>query len=222
MGELRAIAPDGILSDWYQSATGFRRSCKSGSSCCERREAVSDAEEEEAASLPPHCLRAARTALSNAQAPAQVALVRERAGGTGNKGLTPNQQDWSVVFRTSASPFRQARALSFRKLPPVDPSRMRCTTTTESRSVGREYLNVRSTRRPVLTEEQVYRLWGCAIKDDDKLIDLILERVYEEMATFDPERADGVMQLIIDRDEVAEPTFRALLLDIKQRNATGI
>lgn len=74
----------------------------------------------------------------------------------------------------------------------------------------------------MLTEEQVYRLWGCAIKDDDKLIDLILERVYEEMATFDPERADVVMQLIIDRDEVAEPTFRALLLDIKQRNATGI
>jgi hypothetical protein len=32
---------------------------KSGSSCCERREAVSDAEEEEAASLPPHGLRAA-------------------------------------------------------------------------------------------------------------------------------------------------------------------
>jgi hypothetical protein len=90
--------------------------------------------------------------------------------------------------------------------------------------MGREYLNaiLRSTRRPVLTEKQVYRLWRCAIKDDDRLIDLVLERMYEEMAAFDPARADAAMQLIIDRDEVAEPTFRALLLDIKQHNATGI
>jgi hypothetical protein len=89
--------------------------------------------------------------------------------------------------------------------------------------MGREYLNaiLRSTRRSVLTGKQVYRLWRCAIKDDDRLIDLIVERMYEEMSAFDPARTDAAMQLIIDRDEVAEPTFRALLLDVKQHNLTG-
>ena len=67
----------------------------------------------------------------------------------------------------------------------------------------------------MLTEGQVYRLWRCAIKGDDKLVDLALERIYDEMISFDPECTSTVMQLIINRDEVAEPTFRALLMDIK-------
>jgi hypothetical protein len=74
---------------------------------------------------------------------------------------------------------------------------------------------IKSIQRCPLTEEQVYRLWRCAIKDDDKLIDKVIEKVYDEMIAFDPERADSVMQLIIDRDEVAGPTFRILLQDIK-------
>ncbi len=83
--------------------------------------------------------------------------------------------------------------------------------------MGPEYLNaiLKSIRRCPLTEEQVYRLWRCAIKDDEKLLDTLLEKVYDDMIAFDTERADTVMQLIIDRDEVAGLTFRTLLRDIK-------
>ncbi len=65
-----------------------------------------------------------------------------------------------------------------------------------------------------LTKEQVFRLWKCAVKDDDKLLDAVIEKLYEEMIAFDLARAEFVMQLIIDRDEAAAPTFRALLLEI--------
>jgi hypothetical protein len=70
-------------------------------------------------------------------------------------------------------------------------------------------------RQCPLTEEQVFHLWRCAIKDDDNLIDTVIEKVYDEMIAFDPERAVSVMQLIIERDEVAGPTFRTLLQDIE-------
>ena len=65
-----------------------------------------------------------------------------------------------------------------------------------------------------LTKDQVFRLWKCAVKDDDKLIDAVIEKLCEEMVAFDPARAETVMQLIIDRDEAAAPTFRGLLQDI--------
>jgi hypothetical protein len=83
--------------------------------------------------------------------------------------------------------------------------------------LGQEYLTaiLKSIRQCPLTEEQVFRLWRCAIKDDDTLIDTVIEKVYDEMIVFDPQRADTVMQLIIDRDEIAGPAFRTLLQDIK-------
>ena len=77
-------------------------------------------------------------------------------------------------------------------------------------------LNVmlQSVRECRLTKNQVFRLWKCAIKDDDKLVDAVIEKLYEEIIAFDLARAEIVMQLIIDRDEAAVPTFRALLQDI--------
>ena len=77
-------------------------------------------------------------------------------------------------------------------------------------------LNVilQSARECRLTKDQVFRLWKCAVKDDDKLIDAVIEKLYEEMVAFDLARAETVMQLIIDRDEAAAPTFRGLLQDI--------
>ena len=74
---------------------------------------------------------------------------------------------------------------------------------------------LKSVRQCPLTEEQVFRLWRCAIKDDDNLIDTVIEKLYDKMVAFDPERADTVMQLIIERDEVAGPSFRTLLQDIE-------
>jgi hypothetical protein len=74
-------------------------------------------------------------------------------------------------------------------------------------------LNVmlQSVRECRLTKNQVFRLWKCAVKDDDKLVDAVIEKFYEEMIAFDLARAETVMQLIIDRDEAAVPTFRDLL-----------
>ena len=77
-------------------------------------------------------------------------------------------------------------------------------------------LNVmlQSVRECRLTKNQVFRLWKCAVKDDDKLVDAVIEKLYEEMIAFDLARAETVMQLIIDRDEAAVPTFRGMLQDI--------
>ena len=77
-------------------------------------------------------------------------------------------------------------------------------------------LNVilQSARECRLTKDQVFRLWKCAVKDDDKLIDAVIEKLYEEMVAFDLARAETVMQLIIDRDEAAAPNFRGLLQEL--------
>ena len=72
-------------------------------------------------------------------------------------------------------------------------------------------LNVRRFR---LTKEQVFRLWKCAVKDNDKLMDAAIEKLYEEMIAFDPARAEFVVQLTINRDDTAELTFRGMLRDM--------
>ena len=66
-----------------------------------------------------------------------------------------------------------------------------------------------------LTNEHVYRLWKCAIKDDDSLADALIQKIYDTMIAFDPKRAETVVGLIVDRREVAEPAFQDLLRDIK-------
>ena len=68
-----------------------------------------------------------------------------------------------------------------------------------------------------LTKEQVYRLWKCAIKDDDSLADALIQKIYDTMIAFDPKRAEIVIRLIVDRHEAAEPTFHRLLRDITMR-----
>jgi hypothetical protein len=66
-----------------------------------------------------------------------------------------------------------------------------------------------------LTKEQVYRLLKCAIKDDDRLVDALIQKIYDTMIAFDPKRAEIVIGLIVDRHEAAEPTFHDFLRDIK-------
>ena len=66
-----------------------------------------------------------------------------------------------------------------------------------------------------LTKKQVYRLWKCAIKDDDRLADALIQKIYDGMIAFDPKRAETVIRLIVDRHEAAEPAFQDLLRDIK-------
>ena len=49
---------------------------------------------------------------------------------------------------------------------------------------------LRNVRRFQLTREQVFGLWKCAVKDDDKLVDAAVEKLYEEMVAFNQARAE--------------------------------
>src|SRR5215831_12069392 len=70
--------------------------------------------------------------------------------------------------------------------------------------------------RSPLTEEQVFRLLRCAIKDDDELVDQIIDQVYENIVAFDYKRAESVIELIVRRSVTAKWAFRALLKDMRQ------
>jgi hypothetical protein len=70
-------------------------------------------------------------------------------------------------------------------------------------------------RQTSLTKEQVFRLWKCASKDDDKLIDEMIQQIYEHIIAFDYQRAECVIELIIGRNASAIRAFRALLRDLR-------
>ena len=66
----------------------------------------------------------------------------------------------------------------------------------------------------VWMESQIFRLFKCALKDDDTLVDAIVERLYRKMKELDLERAEDTIELIVDRDVAAGSRFRALLNDL--------
>jgi hypothetical protein len=65
-----------------------------------------------------------------------------------------------------------------------------------------------------LNEFHVARLFKCAVKDDDTLVDTIVEKLYGTMKDFDAGRAKQAVELIVDRDTTAASKFRALLDDL--------
>ncbi len=65
-----------------------------------------------------------------------------------------------------------------------------------------------------LEESQIFRLFKCAVKDDDALVDEIVERLYRNMKEFDQERAEDTVELIVDRDAAAGSRLRALLNEL--------
>jgi hypothetical protein len=65
-----------------------------------------------------------------------------------------------------------------------------------------------------LDESQIFRLFKCAVKDDDILVDAIVERLYRKIYELDRERAEDTVELIVDRDAAAESRFIALLNDL--------
>jgi hypothetical protein len=73
--------------------------------------------------------------------------------------------------------------------------------------------------RPALTQEQVFRLLRCAIKDDEELVDKIIEQVYENIVAFDYKRAECVIELIVRRSVTARWAFRSLLKDMRAAGA---
>jgi hypothetical protein len=76
--------------------------------------------------------------------------------------------------------------------------------------------------RPTLTKKQVFRLWRCAIKDDDKLVDEIIEQLYENIIAFDYKRAECMIELIVDRGVAARWAFRSLLKDMCTVSASAV
>jgi len=69
--------------------------------------------------------------------------------------------------------------------------------------------------RSALTQEQVFRLLRCAIKDDEELVDEIIEQMYENIVAFDYKRAECVIELIVRRSVTARWAFRSLLKDMR-------
>jgi hypothetical protein len=74
-------------------------------------------------------------------------------------------------------------------------------------------------RQCSLTKEQVFRLWKCAIKDDDKLVDEMIQQIYEHIIAFDYQRAECVIELVVRRHASAICAFRALLRDMRSVGA---
>jgi hypothetical protein len=65
-----------------------------------------------------------------------------------------------------------------------------------------------------LNELQISRLFQCAVKDDETLIEAIVERLHRKMKEFDARRADHTVGLIVDRDATAGEKLRALLDEV--------
>jgi hypothetical protein len=74
-------------------------------------------------------------------------------------------------------------------------------------------------RNTGLNERQAFCLFSAAIKDDEALIDEIVKSLYVEMKSFDRDRADDTIEIVVDRDPSAAARFRVLLKDMRTRRA---
>lgn len=78
---------------------------------------------------------------------------------------------------------------------------------------------VHHSRNIALSEEQIFRLWCAAIKDDDKQVDEVIRRVYRDMIKHDRERSEEVEYLTITRDARAQRALGELLNDFPVSSA---
>jgi hypothetical protein len=70
-----------------------------------------------------------------------------------------------------------------------------------------------------LSEEQIFRLWCAAIKDDENQVDDIIRHVYRDMTKYNRERFEEILYLTITRDVGAERALAELLKDIAASGA---
>jgi hypothetical protein len=70
--------------------------------------------------------------------------------------------------------------------------------------------------RTSLTKDQVFRLWRAAIKDDDRFVDAVIQKVHDDMIAFDSERAEIVIDLMVRRHMIAGDEFRVLLSEMHE------
>ena len=65
-----------------------------------------------------------------------------------------------------------------------------------------------------LSEEQIFRLWSAAIKDDDKQLDEVIRRVYRDLFAYDRDRFEEVIYLTITRDASAGSALAEILNEV--------
>ena len=65
-----------------------------------------------------------------------------------------------------------------------------------------------------LSEEQIFRLWRAAVKDDDTQLDEVIRRVHRDMIERHRDRFEEVMYLAITRDVSAGAALAELLNDM--------
>lgn len=70
-------------------------------------------------------------------------------------------------------------------------------------------------RHPGLPTEELFKLFRAAIKDDGDTGDLVIQSAYEDMASYDHERARGAMELVVRRDPLAWSALYALLAEAR-------
>jgi len=79
-------------------------------------------------------------------------------------------------------------------------------------------------RHPGLPMEQLFKLFRAAIKDDDDTGDPVIQSTYEDIVSYDHERARGVMELVVRRDPLAWSALYGLLAEARdaQPSLTGL
>jgi hypothetical protein len=68
-------------------------------------------------------------------------------------------------------------------------------------------------RHPGLPTEQLFKLFRAAIKDEGNTRDHEIQSTYEDIVSYDRERARSVMELIVRRHETAWNALNALLAE---------
>jgi hypothetical protein len=74
-------------------------------------------------------------------------------------------------------------------------------------------------KRTGLNEVQVVRLFKSAIKDDETLVDGIVDGLYRKMKMYDSGRAKETVELVVDRDVTALARLKALLAEMSPRRS---
>jgi hypothetical protein len=79
-------------------------------------------------------------------------------------------------------------------------------------------------RHPGLATEELFKLFRAAIKDDGDTGDPVIQSVYEDIVSYDHERARGVMELVVRRHPLARSALYALLAEARdaQPSITGL
>jgi hypothetical protein len=82
-------------------------------------------------------------------------------------------------------------------------------------AVGTSVASRTGPRRPGLPTDMLFRLFRAAVKDEDDIADPVIQSAYEDMVSYDQERARGVMELIVRRQPLAWSALYALLAEAR-------